>query len=68
MSWKLSDYQQSTAQERSRAWRNAELENTDWVIAISDHPELDAYKAYRTKLRDWPSTDAFPDTQPTLGS
>jgi len=68
MSWKISDFQQSTAQERARAWRNAELESTDWVVAVSDHPELDAYKAYRIKLRDWPSTSDFPATKPTLGS
>ena len=66
MSWKVSNYQQSTAQDRAKAWRNDELKSTDWVVAVSDHPQLDAYKAYRTKLRDWPSTGDFPATKPTL--
>jgi len=52
----------------ARQWRNSELERTDRVMSVSDHPELETYKTYRTALRDWPSTDAFPDTPPTLGS
>jgi|TARA_B100001094_G_scaffold290811_1_gene308681 hypothetical protein len=66
MSWKLSEYQQDTAEKRARAWRDDELQNTDWLMAVSDHPQLAAYKTYRTKLRDWPSTSDFPDTKPTL--
>tara|TARA_R100001129_G_scaffold118093_1_gene81569 strand:- start:297 stop:503 length:207 start_codon:yes stop_codon:yes gene_type:complete len=68
MSWTISAYQQSTAQERAKAWRDDELASTDWIIALSDHPQLEAYKTYRTKLRDWPSTSDFPTTKPTLGS
>tara|TARA_X000001036_G_scaffold437921_1_gene484437 strand:+ start:1644 stop:1844 length:201 start_codon:yes stop_codon:yes gene_type:complete len=66
MSWKLSEYQQDTAEKRARAWRDDELQNTDWLMAVSDHPQLAAYKTYRTKLRDWPSTADFPGTKPTL--
>ena len=66
MSWKISEYQQDTAEKRARAWRDNELKETDWIMAVSDHPQLDAYKTYRTKLRDWPSTSDFPDTKPTL--
>lgn len=66
MSWKISEYQQDTAEKRARAWRDDELKETDWIMAVSDHPQLDAYKTYRTKLRDWPSTSDFPDTKPTL--
>jgi hypothetical protein len=66
MSWKLSEYQQDTAEKRARAWRDDELQNTDWLMAVSDHPQLAAYKTYRTQLRDWPSTSDFPDTKPTL--
>ena len=49
-----------------RAWRNRELELTDFISTISDHPQHAAYKTYRAKLRDWPSTSDFPDTKPTL--
>jgi hypothetical protein len=66
-SWKLSEYQQDTAEKRARAWRDEELQNTDWIISVSDHPQLAAYKTYRTKLRDWPSTSDFPATRPELG-
>ena len=58
----------ATAEETARSWRDKELINTDWVISITDHPQHDAYKTYRAKLRDWPSTADFPDTKPELGS
>ena len=51
-----------------KEWRDQELQQTDWVVAVTDHSELAAYKTYRQELRDWPSTDEFPDTRPTLGS
>lgn len=49
-----------------RAWRDKELKSTDWIIPITDHPERASYLTYRTNLRDWPSTDDFPNTKPTL--
>lgn len=49
-----------------RKWRDQELKNTDWVVAAVDHPQLEAYKTYRQALRDWPSTDDFPNTIPEL--
>ena len=55
-----------TDEDNARAWRNFELESTDFISTISDHPQHNAYKTYRTKLRDWPSTSDFPDTKPTL--
>jgi len=53
-------------EELAREWRNQELLDSDWIVSILDHPQLEAYKAYRIKLRDWPSTSDFPDTKPTL--
>ena len=53
-------------EELAREWRNQELLDSDWIVSILDHPQLEAYKAYRVKLRDWPSTSDFPDTKPTL--
>ena len=47
-------------------WRDAELKATDWITPITDHPERDATLLYRVALRDWPSTDDFPLTQPIM--
>ena len=38
----------------ARAWRNLELQNTDFIVPLSDHPQRAAYLTYRTALRDWP--------------
>ena len=54
--------------QREKDWRDRELQQTDWIAQTPDHPQRDAYLTYRQELRDWPSTDEFPDTQPTLGS
>jgi len=50
----------------ARLWRNGELTATDHIPAITDHPQRAAYIAYRTALRNWPSTDSFPTTRPEL--
>tara|TARA_B100002052_G_C15646176_1_gene490715 strand:+ start:131 stop:424 length:294 start_codon:yes stop_codon:yes gene_type:complete len=50
----------------SRQWRDSELQQTDFISTIQDHPDHAKYKTYRQKLRDWPSTEDFPDTKPTL--
>lgn len=54
--------------QESRGWRDHELQSTDYVVPLSDHPQHAAYMTYRTKLRDWPSTSNFPATKPELGS
>ena len=48
----------------ARAWRDYELQSTDYIVPITDHPSHTAFMSYREELRDWPSTDAFPDTKP----
>ena len=52
----------------ARAWRDSELVRTDTLFLLSDHPQKTQIAAYRTALRDWPSTSDFPDTPPTMGS
>lgn len=59
---------QPTAAEIGRSWRDMELSSSDYIVPLSDHPQHAAYMTYRTALRDWPSTEDFPDTKPTLGS
>ncbi len=49
----------------ARLWRDDELQATDNVAQTPDYPNRDALLIYRQELRDWPSTDAFPDTKPT---
>jgi len=51
----------------ARQWRDEELKKSDWVVAVTDHPERAAYITYRAALRSWPSTSDFPATKPTLG-
>ena len=51
----------------ARAWRDLELAVTDIVSGVADHPQHDAYIAYRVALRAWPSTGDFPATKPVLG-
>lgn len=53
-------------EDQAKQWRNSELESTDWVVSITDHPQRSVYMTYRTNLRDWPTTEDFPDTRPTL--
>ena len=53
---------------RERNWRDSELLATDFIVPVADHPQRAAYMTYRTALRNWPASDDFPATRPTLGS
>jgi hypothetical protein len=50
----------------AKLWRNQELNTTDYIVPLTDHPDHAATLAYRAALRDWPTTSDFPDTKPTL--
>ena len=49
-----------------RYWRDSELNATDRASEIPDWPNRTNILAYRVLLRDWPSTEDFPETRPTL--
>ncbi len=49
-----------------RIWRNLELSKTDKIVPLTDYPNHTAWITYRQQLRDWPDTDNFPDTKPTI--
>ena len=49
----------------AKEWRDYELSSTDNVAQTPDYPNRDALLIYRQELRNWPSTDAFPNTKPT---
>lgn len=55
-----------TAEEEARQWRDMELAFTDWIIPLIDHPQREAHITYRESLRQWPSTESFPETKPEL--
>jgi len=55
-----------TAEEVGRRWRNGELSSTDTASQTPDWPNRTNILAYRVLLRDWPSTEDFPATQPTM--
>ncbi len=57
-----------SAEDSARLWRNEELEATDFIVPLTDHPQQAAYMTYRAALRAWPSTEDFPETFPRLGS
>lgn len=48
------------------AWRDQQLAETAWSILATDHPDYQAYLAYREELVNWPSTADFPETRPAL--
>ena len=56
---------QEEIETEARQWRDNELQSTDFIVPLTDHPDHEATITYRQELRDWPSTDAFPDTKPT---
>ena len=60
------EMENSDFEKYQKDWRDLELKNTDWIIPISDHSQREAYVLYRQKLRDWPTTESFPDTCPSL--
>jgi len=49
----------------ARSWRNRELLSTDWIVSLADYPKHAEWLTYREELRDWPSTENFPDTKPS---
>lgn len=49
----------------AREWRDKELQETDFIVPTTDYPNHAAWLTYRQELRDWPSTENFPETKPT---
>jgi len=66
MSWTIADNQDANSEALAKAWRDSELEATDFIAPLFDHPQRDAHIIYREALRQWPSTEDFPITRPEL--
>jgi hypothetical protein len=56
---------QEELEEEAREWRDVELQATDFIVPTTDYPNHAKWLTYREQLRDWPSTDDFPETKPT---
>jgi len=48
-----------------KIWRNLQLAKTDFIVPLTDYPNHAAWITYRQELRDWPTTENFPNTKPT---
>lgn len=51
--------------EDARIWRDAEIKATDFIVPLTDFPNHTAWITYRQTLRDWTTTEDFPNTKPT---
>lgn len=52
-----------TQEDECRLQIKLRLEETDSLVQIVDHSKLAEIKAYRQKLRDYPSTSDFPNLE-----
>ena len=53
--------EEKTAEEKW--WRDSELQASDYIVPLTDHPQHAAYMTYRQELRDYPSQEDFPNGQ-----
>lgn len=44
--------------------RNLKLIETDFIVPLTDFPRYSEWITYRQELRDWPTTENFPNTVP----
>ena len=48
-------------EQLEREWRDSELQASDFIVPLTDHPQHAAYMTYRQELRDYPSQSDFPN-------
>ena len=51
--------EEKTAEEKQ--WRDLELQASDFIVPLTDHPRHTAYITYRQELRDYPAQQDFPN-------
>jgi len=49
------------AENTEKEWRDLELQATDYIVAVTDHPNHSKYITYRQELRDYPAQLDFPN-------
>ncbi len=62
--WSSPIKTQDEIEAEAREWRNLELGATDFIVSTTDYPNHAAWITYRQELRDWTTTDDFPNTKP----
>jgi len=55
----IKTLEEKTAEEKF--WRDSELQSTDFIVPLTDHPQHAAYMTYRQELRDYPAQQDFPN-------
>ena len=59
---KLSlEEQNEIKSNQERKWRDRELNNSDWIVPLTDYPQHADYLTYRQELRDYPAQADFPN-------
>ena len=59
---KLSlEEQNEIKSNQERKWRDRELNNSDWIVPLTDYPQHADYLTYRQELRDYPAQVDFPN-------
>ena len=51
--------EEKTAEEKQ--WRDSELQASDFIVPLTDHPKHAAYIVFRQELRDYTSQSDFPN-------
>ena len=51
--------EEKTAEEKE--WRDSELQASDFIVPLTDHPQHAAYMTYRQELRNYPAQTDFPN-------
>lgn len=46
---------------KEKEWRDSELQSSDFIVPLTDHPKHAAYMTYRQELRDYPAQQDFPN-------
>ena len=44
---------------KEKQWRDSELQASDFIVPLTDHPQHAAYMTYRQELRDYPAQSDF---------
>lgn len=61
----VENIEEINTEDNARTWRNGEIAGTDYIVPLTDFPNYSSWITYRQQLRDWPSTDDFPNIKPT---
>jgi len=55
----IKTLEEKIAEEKE--WRDMELQSSDFIVPLTDHPQHAVYMTYRQELRDYPAQEDFPN-------